>query len=176
MATAPSAVRLAFAADYAEPILREACVAAPTSRSIDSSRLSLSTMRWSSFIDRLVQALGAHHPRALLADPLALRLLLPFDLVRLQRQRRQAARGGVDEQALQGLVVVEGGNQLLLQRIEIGAAALEVEQLPALDAMQLLLQIQYAGCPARFLAHAQPRASHPMKPIMNSRNDSPMVK
>ena len=127
-------------------------------------------------VDRLGQPLGARDPRGVLADADDLQLLLAPDLVCLPRDRHQAARGGVQEQPLQRIAVVERGDQLSPQRVQLRDPALKVQELPALDAVQLLLKRQHATCPLRTRAHAHPAASQPMKPIMKSRSDSPIVR
>jgi hypothetical protein len=42
--------------------------------------------------------------------------------------------------------------------------------------VQLDLKLQHAARPLGPFAHAHPAASQPMKPIMNSRSDSPIVR
>jgi hypothetical protein len=126
--------------------------------------------------DRLGQPFGAGDPHGVFADAGDLQLLLAPDLVCLMRDLHQAARCGVQEQPLERIAVIERGDQLPPLRVQLRDPALKVQELPALDAVQLLLERQHATCPLHTRAHAHPAASQPMKPIMKSRSDSPIVR
>ena len=88
-------------------ILREACAAGPTKRSMTSRScvLSAACATWRSTASR--QPLGADLARGVLQQPRRLGLPLLADARGLLGERSQAARHGVDEEALQRIVLVE---------------------------------------------------------------------
>ena len=85
------------------------------------------------------QTLADLHPPGMLFELQRLLFLFTPHSFRLFRNRAEAAGSGIDEQAMQGIRVVECADQLHLHRIEVGQTALQVDQLPLLDAMKLLL-------------------------------------
>ena len=79
---------------------------------------------------------------------------------------------------MQRVRVVERADQLHLHCLQVGKPALQVGQLPLLDAVQLLLAAArmrraFSAC---FFMAPHPVASQAMKPAMKRRSASPIVK
>src|SRR5262245_46915976 len=79
----------------------------------------------------------------MLEEARQLRAPLRLDAGSLLAVRAQASGHGVDEEALQGVVLVERAYQAVPRRREGLQRAIEVGELPLLDAMELALDRQY---------------------------------
>ena len=80
----------------------------------------------------------------MLQQPLLLGRLLLADAGGFLGERFQSPGRGVDEEALQRVVVVERADQIPLGSCKLLQRAIEIGQTPFLDAVQLLLHVEDA--------------------------------